>query len=352
MNMENLTIDDRIFILKTYYNFGENIDETEKAIKKIFNSIAPSKLFIREFIDNFHKTGSVMFKKLYNWPSAIVSTINGTICENLRLMLWYMKESDLASPIYGKMLLENVLNIFKIKLKTPLKSNDHQNRRLLVRWYIDQKDKDHLFYQKIIFTDIAYFHLNKTVETHNGYILLADNSKMDLSTPTNSERIAVWCGFWSGGVIGPYFLSSETNIDPTDCYCFLLNNFVWEKLKDIDLNNVWFQKGDSTNLNETCINNVLQEKFANRIISPNGPKNWPKRSCDLNPCIYFLWGFLKVCVYKNDLKSIDQLIKQIQDSILLISPEMCNDVLKDLNERMDIVNRSFGAHLSNIIYSR
>lgn len=350
MKMENLTIEDRIFILKTYFNLNENIEDTEKAVKMIYNSITPSKLFLREFIDNFNKTGSVMFKKLYNWPAAIISTINGTVCRDLNLMLRYIKESDLASPIYSKILLKTVLNIFKIKLKTPLKSDDHHNRRLLVHWYIDQKNNDYLFYEKIIFTDIAYFHLNKTVETQNGYILLTDNDNLDSSIPTNTGGIAFWCGFWSGGVIGPYFFLNDKNINDTDHYCSLLNNVVWAALRDINIDKVWYQKEYSIKVDENVIDGILTQKFANRIISPLGPISWPKRCCDLNPCVYFLWGFIKACVYQNDIQSIEHLMQEITNSIALITPEMCNDVLKDLDERMDIVNQSFGAHLSNIIY--
>ncbi|GFV16983.1 hypothetical protein TNCV_4282151 [Trichonephila clavipes] len=39
---------------------------------------------------------------------------------------------------------------------------------------------------------------------------------------------------------------------------------------------------------------LLKDTFGDRLISRFGPVNWPPRSCDLTPLVYFLWGYVKV----------------------------------------------------------
>jgi hypothetical protein len=66
---------------------------------------------------------------------------------------------------------------------------------------------------------------------------------------------------------------------------------------------------------------LLREKFPVRIISRNGDQNWPPRSCDLTPCDFFLWGFVKFCVYANKPQTIPELKVEIQGVIGETEPE-------------------------------
>lgn len=45
--------------------------------------------------------------------------------------------------------------------------------------------------------------------------------------------------------------------------------------------------------------NLLREKFDERIISSNGPVNWPPRTCDLTPMDNFLWGYVNSLIYAD-----------------------------------------------------
>ena len=38
-----------------------------------------------------------------------------------------------------------------------------------------------------------------------------------------------------------------------------------------------------------------------RVISKDFPVAWPPRSSDLNPCDFWLWGFLKDHVYRGNI---------------------------------------------------
>ena len=57
----------------------------------------------------------------------------------------------------------------------------------------------------------------------------------------------------------------------------------------------------------------LTEKFdENCLISQNSSFGWPPYSPDLNPCDYYLWGYLKSKVYSDPYpKTTEQLKKEL-----------------------------------------
>ncbi|GFS97114.1 hypothetical protein TNCV_184621 [Trichonephila clavipes] len=62
--------------------------------------------------------------------------------------------------------------------------------------------------------------------------------------------------------------------------------------------------------------------FGDRLISRFGPVNWPRRSCDLTPLDYFLWGYVKSLVYANKPQTLDHLEDNIRRVIADIWPQM------------------------------
>ena len=62
--------------------------------------------------------------------------------------------------------------------------------------------------------------------------------------------------------------------------------------------------------------------FPGHLISLRGDIGWPARSPDLNPCDFFLWGYLKSKVYSNRSQSIEKLKDAIRQEIASIPLEM------------------------------
>ena len=58
-------------------------------------------------------------------------------------------------------------------------------------------------------SDEAYFHLGRYVNKQNCCVWGLENPKMIIERPLYPQRVTVWCGFWTGGIIGPYFLENE-----------------------------------------------------------------------------------------------------------------------------------------------
>ena len=63
--------------------------------------------------------------------------------------------------------------------------------------------------KKIIFSDEAHFWLNGFVNKQNCRIWGEHNPPEIQQRSLHSEKVTVWCGFWSGNIIGPYFIQNE-----------------------------------------------------------------------------------------------------------------------------------------------
>ncbi|RZB40806.1 hypothetical protein BDFB_003044, partial [Asbolus verrucosus] len=63
----------------------------------------------------------------------------------------------------------------------------------------------------------------------------------------------------------------------------------------------------------------LKTDWIIRIISRNTENNWPPRSCDLTPCDFFVWPYLKNSVYKTPMDNLEQLQDRIRNKITEIN---------------------------------
>ena len=57
------------------------------------------------------------------------------------------------------------------------------------------------------------------------------------------SRVTVWYGFWSKGILVPFFFENEQGEVVTvngDRYRAMLNEFLFTKIKDENIGNIWF----------------------------------------------------------------------------------------------------------------
>jgi len=94
----------------------------------------------------------------------------------------------------------------------------------------------------------------------------------------------------------------------------------------------------------------MREKFEGRLLSRNGDQNWPPRSCDIIPLDFFLWGYVKVHVYENKPRTIEQLKEEIRRVIGELDAEMCQRVIASFVTRTEACQRSRGGHMSDVIF--
>jgi hypothetical protein len=85
----------------------------------------------------------------------------------------------------------------------------------------------------------------------------------------------------------------------------------------------------------------MRKQFAS-VTSRNGDQNWPPRSCDLTPCDFFLWRFVKSHVYANKLKTIPDLRAEIRRVIGETEPQLCGNIIENFVKRTRVYSRVVG----------
>ena len=78
---------------------------------------------------------------------------------------------------------------------------------------------------------------------------LTDKSHVYIEKPTHPKRVTVWCGFWSRSIIGQFFFENKQGEGVTvnrDRYRAMLNEFLFTKIEEEDIGNIWFQQEGAT----------------------------------------------------------------------------------------------------------
>jgi len=84
----------------------------------------------------------------------------------------------------------------------------------------------------------------------------------------------------------------------SDRYCAMLENFFQPQLGEIfndehGADNVCFQQDGTTAHTSRHSLSLLREMFPGHVVSLRCDIGWPPLLPDLNPCDFFLWGYLK-----------------------------------------------------------
>ncbi|GFV32619.1 uncharacterized protein TNCV_441111 [Trichonephila clavipes] len=192
--------------------------------------------------------------------------------------------------------LRKVVHFFpyNINHNQQLMANDREKRLIFALTFLARVEVDASWPWKVLWSDEAHFHLSGTVNTHNCRIWDMENPRTFQEIPLHSPKVTVWCGFTATFILGPFFFEETTRNGPVTC---IVTARRW-----------------SASTHWTLCAAVSLATFTNdRVISRAFPTAWPPRSPDLNPCDFWLWGYLKKLVYRGRLITLADL----KDSITL-----------------------------------
>ena len=82
--------------------------------------------------------------------------------------------------------------------------------------------------------------------------------------PLHAQRATVWCGFWAGGLIGPYFFENDAGNAVTANgvrYRNMITEFSCPQLDGMDMEGIWFQQDGATCHTACETMELLREKF-------------------------------------------------------------------------------------------
>ena len=104
--------------------------------------------------------------------------------------------------------------------------------------------------KKIIFSDKTHFDLVGYVNKQNCHIWGTEKPHAYIEKPMHPKRITVWCRFWSRGIIGQFFFENEQEEEAVtvngDRYRAMFNEFLFTKIEEEDIGNIWFQEDVAT----------------------------------------------------------------------------------------------------------
>ena len=130
----------------------------------------------------------------------------------------------------------------------------------------------------------------------------------------------------------------------------MLNEFLFTKIEEEDIGNIWFQQDGVTCHTAEATFDVLRPLFEERIISRWADVVWPPRNCDLTPLDYYFWGAIKEKCYADKPEPIDALKDNICKAIGEIQLHKIDNVLKNYIDRVVYCMASRGSHFNEIIF--
>ena len=209
--------------------------------------------------------------------------------------------------------------------------------QLWAKWVCDRLTEDGDFgKKKIIFSDEAHFDLgwyvNNKIENLHAYI----------EKPMRPKRVTVWCGFWSRGIIEPFFFENEqgevVTVNGDRCRA-MLNEFL------ITRGGYW------QDLVSTGRRYVPHSRSYTQCFAPCfWRSHYKPQSCDLTPLAYYLWVAVKDKCYADKPETIDILKDCIREAIGEIQLHTIDNVLKNWTESVSYCMASGGSHLNEIIF--
>lgn len=240
---------------------------------------------------------------------------------------------------------------YKVSIGQKLKERDMARRVEFSKQVLGMIERDEINPSQIIFSDEAHFHLDGYVNKQNMRIWGKENPNMVISRPAHPIRVTAWAAVTASGI---YLTFIEGNVTSNSYKELLANKFLPSAKKKGLISDHYFMQDGATPHRTREVFECLFESFGERVIGLGYPKftgggiEWPPYSPDLNPCDFFLWGFLKDRAYVDAPKNSDELKKAIEKAKKLIKADMLERVFHSFVTRLEIIERNGGGHFENV----
>ncbi|GBM60328.1 hypothetical protein AVEN_108114-1 [Araneus ventricosus] len=100
----------------------------------------------------------------------------------------------------------------------------------------------------------------------------------------------------------------------------------------------------------TQVKQLLNLHFGNdRIINCHFPTSWPTRSTGLNPCDFWLWGYLKDVVYGAPIANLAELNNRFTQHIHDITTETFRSIVEHAVLRFQLIEENGGKDIEHFL---
>ena len=146
--------------------------------------------------------------------------------------------------------------------------------------------------KKTIFSGEAHIDLGGYVNKQNCHIWGIENPCAYIEKPTQPKRVTVCVQSYNWAIFLRKWARRVHYVNG-DRYWAMLNEFLFTKIEEEDIGNIWFQQNGAMRHTAEATLDVLRPVFEDRINNRKADVVWSPRSCDLTPLIYYLWGAVK-----------------------------------------------------------
>lgn len=248
-----------------------------------------------------------------------------------------------------QILVDDHLYPFHLNKVQGLLPNDYYNRITYCEWLLEKHDADEDFLRYILWTDEAIFTRDGIFNTHNSHEWAHENphAKIERSHQVRFS-LNIWAGIFGDEIIGPHILPNRMNAN--DFLAFLSTDLP-ELLEDIPLAaraRMWFQCDGAPPHYGIEVRRWLDQQFPGRWLGRGGPAAWSARSPDLTPLDTFLWAYIKEKVYATPVNTLEELEGRIMEAFATITPEMLQNVRRNILERTRLCHMEGGGHFEHL----
>jgi len=232
----------------------------------------PCRNTIKEWVQNLRENASALKRKPRSRIPTVrtpenVDKVRMTIVKSPRRSVRRHSAAIGQSDRCVRRILHKDLNFhpYKIAIFQELNDRDVANRRISSEQLLEMLN-DVGVISTLLMTDEAHFHLSGYVNKQNYGSWAPENPQGLHQRPLHSERLTVWCGIASFGVLGPYYFEDNEGSAVTvtsEHYVAMLRNFCEPELRrrGIDLSLVmvlarWSNSPNSKGINECSAGNV------------------------------------------------------------------------------------------------
>ena len=190
---------------------------------------------------------------------------------------------------------------------------------------------------KIVFSSEAHFWWNGYVNKQNYRFWGTENPNISISKSFHPEKVILWAAL-SGKRIYLYFFDSTI---PGNSYKELLETKFFPFAKKRGWIKTFHFMQDGATLHRTKeVFEAIYSVYGNRVIRLGYPKfaheeiEWSQYSPDLNPCDFFLSGYIKDHCYSKNPTTTEELMKAIRKTVNSILNEILSKVLYSCKKKL------------------
>lgn len=164
----------------------------------------------------------------------------------------------------------------------------------------------------------------------------------------------MFCAMSSQGIVGPFFFDNTVN---GERYKNMLETEFIPIAQGMDaVEGFWYMQDGAMPHRTQAVFDVLDEHFHGQVLALGYESrfgcglNWPPYSPDLNPCDYFLWGYLKDQVYRTAPTTLEEPKDRIVAQVGAITTTQLESVIENFKKRLEKVQEQDGQHIEQFLH--